>query len=255
MEKPKRARRRKPETAKAVLKPSVIAVGRTTQGGKPMAQQKSEDRIVPEGHRKLAPTRELECSGGGRAVPVKGEDQQLKLSFATAENSRVKRGAEGVAVPDRSGTKTRKAPKAEDKRENASPARMKPPGCKSENRVARCLCGTKVPVGAEPRPCGRPRTPQRVFRQTGVRFAQGMVRGDLGGQPRSGAACAEAGTCEVVTRPAAGVITRRPEEPYVKSTSTVLWELGRATAPATRPAAGELGTGRNTGEERSGPGA
>ena len=35
-------------------------------------------------------------------------------------------------------------------------------------------------------------------------------------------------------RPAAGVITRRPEEPYTTSVRTVLWEPGRATAPATR---------------------
>jgi len=34
-----------------------------------------------------------------------------------------------------------------------------------------------------------------------------------------------------VTRPAAGLITRRPEEPYVKSTSTVLWELGAGDGP------------------------
>ena len=35
-------------------------------------------------------------------------------------------------------------------------------------------------------------------------------------------------------RPAAGVITRRPEEPYTTSVRTVLWEPGRVTAPATR---------------------
>ena len=34
-----------------------------------------------------------------------------------------------------------------------------------------------------------------------------------------------------MTRPAAGVITRRPEEPYVNSTSTVLWELGGGNSP------------------------
>ena len=37
-----------------------------------------------------------------------------------------------------------------------------------------------------------------------------------------------------MNRPAAGFATRRPEEPCVNSTSTVLWEPGRATAPATR---------------------
>src|SRR6059058_1325329 len=39
---------------------------------------------------------------------------------------------------------------------------------------------------------------------------------------------------EVANRPAAGVITRCPEEPYTTSVRTVLWEPGRATAPATR---------------------
>ena len=39
---------------------------------------------------------------------------------------------------------------------------------------------------------------------------------------------------EVANRPAAGVITRRPEEPYTTSVRTVLWEPGRATVPATR---------------------
>src|SRR5450755_2288751 len=39
---------------------------------------------------------------------------------------------------------------------------------------------------------------------------------------------------EVANRPAAGVITRRPEEPYTTSVRTVLWEPGRVTAPATR---------------------
>jgi hypothetical protein len=37
-----------------------------------------------------------------------------------------------------------------------------------------------------------------------------------------------------INRPAAGVITRRPEEPYTTSVRTVLWEPGRVTAPATR---------------------
>jgi hypothetical protein len=36
------------------------------------------------------------------------------------------------------------------------------------------------------------------------------------------------------TRPTAGFTTRRPEEPYTTSVRTVLWEPGRATAPATR---------------------
>ena len=37
-----------------------------------------------------------------------------------------------------------------------------------------------------------------------------------------------------MNRPAAGFATRRPEEPCANSASTVLWEPGRAPAPATR---------------------
>jgi hypothetical protein len=42
------------------------------------------------------------------------------------------------------------------------------------------------------------------------------------------------GIGEVVTRPVVRVITHHPEEPYVNSTSTVLWELGAVRPPATR---------------------
>jgi len=89
-----------------------------------MAQQKSENRIVPEGRRKTVPTLGVERLGGGRAVPVKGEDQQLKLSFATAENPRAARGAAGEAGVDPSAPKTRKVPKAKDKQSVTGPARM-----------------------------------------------------------------------------------------------------------------------------------
>jgi transposase len=40
---------------------------------------------------------------------------------------------------------------------------------------------------------------------------------------------------EVADRPAVGLATCRPEEPYTNSVRTVLWEPGRATVPATRP--------------------
>jgi RNA-directed DNA polymerase len=124
MEKPKRAQRRKPETAKVDLEPSDAVVGRTTRGGKPMARQKSENRIVPEGRRKSAPTRGVERPGGGRAVPVKGEDQQLTLAFATAENPRGPRGAEGAEGLDGSGREVRKVSKAKVKLRRAGPARI-----------------------------------------------------------------------------------------------------------------------------------
>lgn len=89
-----------------------------------MTQQKSEDRIVPQGGVIPAPTQKVEPSGGGRAVPVKGEDQQLMLAFATAENPRQERGADGVEGPDLSGSKARKVPKAKVKWRGAGPARM-----------------------------------------------------------------------------------------------------------------------------------
>ena len=89
-----------------------------------MTQQKSEDRTVPQGRRKSAPTRRSERFGGGRAVPVKGEDQQLKMSFATAENPRKIRGAKGVEGLDRFRQEAHKVPKARVKRRRAGPARM-----------------------------------------------------------------------------------------------------------------------------------
>ncbi len=57
---------------------------------------------------------------------------------------------------------------------------------------------------------------------------------------------------EVANRPAAGVITRRPEEPYTNSVRTVPWELGRATAPATREISSGVPSrmGRSTEGER-----
>lgn len=89
-----------------------------------MAQQKSENRVVPKGRRKSVSTRGAERPGGGKAVPVKGEDRQLTLSSATAENPCAKHGAEGVTGPDLSGSNTRKVPQAKDKQRRAGPATM-----------------------------------------------------------------------------------------------------------------------------------
>jgi RNA-directed DNA polymerase len=50
-----------------------------------MAQQKSENRTVPQGRRKAAPTRRDEPPGGGRAVPVNQRVEQLQLPFDPAE--------------------------------------------------------------------------------------------------------------------------------------------------------------------------
>src|SRR5665811_1326717 len=46
------------------------------------------------------------------------------------------------------------------------------------------------------------------------------------------------------------VITRRPEEPYTNSVRTVLWEPGRATAPATRAMVALSASGQGPGQDR-----
>ena len=51
-----------------------------------MARQKSEDRTVPEGRRKAVPTRGIERSAGGKAVPVDERTGQLGLFTGTAED-------------------------------------------------------------------------------------------------------------------------------------------------------------------------
>lgn len=89
-----------------------------------MTQQKSEDRIVPQDRGNTVPTRGLEHRGGGKEVPVKGEDQQLVLNFGTAENPQEKCGAEGGRSLDGSRSRTRKAPKPKIKSRKAGPARM-----------------------------------------------------------------------------------------------------------------------------------
>ena len=110
-----------------------------------MTQQKSEDRTVPQGRRKAAPTRRLERPGGGRAVPVKGVDQQLMLSFATAENPREGRGAESADGSDRSGPKTQKAPKAKANQRRAGPARMEEVAKRLEEAFANVAANKGAP--------------------------------------------------------------------------------------------------------------
>jgi len=91
-----------------------------------MTQQKSEDREVPEGRRKPVRTRHGEYPrGGGKAVPVKKADPQLRLFCATAESPRRRsRGAEGTKKVDLSTGEVRKAPKAKSKPRQAGPARV-----------------------------------------------------------------------------------------------------------------------------------
>lgn len=89
-----------------------------------MAQQKSDNRIVPKGRRKAAQTRGAERRGGGKAVAVKGVGSQLMLPSTTAEIPRTKRGAENVDRSDLSVRKTNKAPKVKSNPGRAVHARM-----------------------------------------------------------------------------------------------------------------------------------
>lgn len=86
-----------------------------------MAQQKSENRIVPDGRGNPASTQGLERPGGGRAVPVDEMARQLVLPFATAE---CPRGAAGGRGEDRSSRMSQAVPKAEGKCETSQPATM-----------------------------------------------------------------------------------------------------------------------------------
>lgn len=87
-----------------------------------MTQQKSEDRVVPQGRRKPSPTREVEPRERGKAIPVKEADPRQLLLFATAENLGAELRAEPAAVVDRSTEAATKAPKAKSKPLRASPA-------------------------------------------------------------------------------------------------------------------------------------
>jgi len=86
-----------------------------------MAQQKSEDRVVPEGG--VMPVERVGSSPGGqgKAVPVEETAVQLRLPIATAENPR---GATRRRSRDRLGEIRAGAPKAIDKTGTASSATM-----------------------------------------------------------------------------------------------------------------------------------
>ena len=85
-------------------------------------------------------------------------------------------------------------------------------------------------------PCGRPGPAQRVLRQARACVAWSTcIAGRTSRSPPPNRRNWRYGDdFEVANRPAAGVITRCPEEPYTNSVRTVLWEPGRATVPATR---------------------
>jgi RNA-directed DNA polymerase len=89
-----------------------------------MAQQKSEDSIVPEGRRKPVSTHNSKQYGGGKRVPVNKQAQQLRLPFASAEypeNRKVK-GANAEAETSQLDPATSEAPKAEDQKEGSASA-------------------------------------------------------------------------------------------------------------------------------------
>lgn len=89
-----------------------------------MTQQKSEDRVVPQGRRKPSPTHGVEPREGGKVIPVKEVDSRQLLLFATAENQRQKREAEGASPMDLFMSEAQEVSKAKDKPMKANPATM-----------------------------------------------------------------------------------------------------------------------------------
>jgi RNA-directed DNA polymerase len=99
----------------------VRSVGRRTRGRRPRVQQKSEDRVVPEGG--VTPVERAGSSPGGqgKAVPVEETAVQLRLPIATAENPK---GATRRRTRDRLGAIRAGAPKAIGKTGTAASATM-----------------------------------------------------------------------------------------------------------------------------------
>ncbi len=89
-----------------------------------MAQQKSENGVVPEGRRKSIPTQHPPRGEGGKAVPVEEVSSQQLLLFATAENPRRSRGAKTNQSVDLSTPRATKVPKAKSKRRPAVAATL-----------------------------------------------------------------------------------------------------------------------------------
>ena len=86
-----------------------------------MAQQKSEDRVLPEGGVMPAERAGSSPGGQGKAVPVEETAVQLGLPIATAENPQ---GATRRRTRDRLGALRAGAPKAIGNLETAAPATM-----------------------------------------------------------------------------------------------------------------------------------
>src|ERR1035438_10724915 len=96
-------------------------VGRRTKGRRLMAQQKSEDRVVPEGG--VMPVERAGSSPGGqgKAVPVEETAVQLSLPIVTAENPK---GATRRRSRDRLGGIRAGGPKGSGKGGGAAAAAM-----------------------------------------------------------------------------------------------------------------------------------
>ena len=99
-----------------------LPVGPRTRGRRLMAQQKSEDRVVPDGGVMPAQPAGSSPGGQGKAVPVEEAASQLRLPIATAEVPRGARGAD--PGPVRGGTADARVPKAIVNARTRAPAMM-----------------------------------------------------------------------------------------------------------------------------------
>lgn len=88
-----------------------------------MTRSKSEDRIVSDGRRKSASSREVELPGGEKAVPVEEVDSQFELPLVTADNV-ARATVQSPKKPDRSGGDGSRAPKTRVKRDKPIPVTM-----------------------------------------------------------------------------------------------------------------------------------
>ena len=87
-------------------------------------RQQSEDLVVPDPRGNPGGTRALRRAGGGKGVSVKEVEHQQRMFFATAENPRSLRGAEGAQTRDPSPASARKVPKAKTTPTSEAPVRM-----------------------------------------------------------------------------------------------------------------------------------
>jgi RNA-directed DNA polymerase len=108
------------DLTRGALSGSAQAVGRTTREGKPTARQSNENRAVPNGRRKSAPTREIKPLGLGKTVPVNEQAIQLALPFDTAEMAAFFADTVAGTVSQPMGSEPCAEPKSEDKYEYAS---------------------------------------------------------------------------------------------------------------------------------------